>query len=245
MGFTKEDYYWMGGGAILAAIGGFMWWKNSQKNKDQEGITDGGGTGFENNPDQPQTPKDATPKTVGGGRQYPVKVKGGEAGFPADTFRYQKGQVVMAAGGILQTYEAKENADGSWSAKLNKDSQSIKLAGIQPGDKLGEIIWTGITANGNVRYAVKRYGNFTRNVHWIVGNSRIKPIAPNLGTVMLFANKNLNIDRILSKGMFDSPEVEELQRLLGFSKPDGDFGDITEKALVARKGVKSISLNKF
>lgn len=242
MSFTKQDYYWIGGGCIAAAIGGFLWWKNSQNNKDQAQVTDG--SGFDIPTDEPKTPKSSTPKiTTSGGRNTYEPTE--PTSVPKDTFRYQKGQMIMAAKGLLQTYEAKQNADGSFSAKLDKNGKSIPVAKIQPGDKLGEILFAGITDTGHVRYAVRRRGNFQNTYHWILGNSKIAPIEPKLVTVRLFDNKKLNLTRVLSKGLFDNPEVEELQRLLGFEKPDGDFGDITEKALFAKRGVKSISLAKF
>ena len=54
---------------------------------------------------------------------------------------------------------------------------------------------------------------------------------------------SLNRNKLLAKGS-KGLEVRELQRLLGV-KIDGDFGNITLTALLARKGASQISLNAF
>ncbi|MEO8239234.1 MAG: hypothetical protein ABI576_14105 [Flavobacterium sp.] len=54
---------------------------------------------------------------------------------------------------------------------------------------------------------------------------------------------SLNRNKLLAKGS-KGLEVRELQRLLGV-KIDGDFGNITLTALLAKKGVSQISLNAF
>lgn len=59
---------------------------------------------------------------------------------------------------------------------------------------------------------------------------------PQIGT-------SLNRNKILAKGS-KGIEVRELQRLLGV-KIDGDFGNITLTALIAKKRVTQISLNGF
>lgn len=59
---------------------------------------------------------------------------------------------------------------------------------------------------------------------------------PQIGT-------SLNRNKILAKGS-KGIEVRELQRLLGV-KIDGDFGNITLTALIAKKRVTQISLNVF
>ena len=71
------------------------------------------------------------------------------------------------------------------------------------------------------------------------------------------AFEGLDLDMVLSKGSNNS-EVSELQRILvnqynaelGFTGRDkdgidGDFGTMTEKALLKVKGVKQISLKEF
>ena len=71
------------------------------------------------------------------------------------------------------------------------------------------------------------------------------------------AFEGLDLDMVLSKGS-NSSEVSELQRILvnqynaelGFTGRDkdgidGDFGTMTEKALLKVKGVKQISLKEF
>jgi len=71
------------------------------------------------------------------------------------------------------------------------------------------------------------------------------------------AFEGLNLDMVLSKGSNGS-EVSELQRILlnqygadlgftGVEKDgvDGDFGTMTENALLKVKGVKQISLKEF
>lgn len=71
------------------------------------------------------------------------------------------------------------------------------------------------------------------------------------------AFEGLNLDMVLSKGS-KGIEVAELQRILvnqynaelGFTGRDkdgidGDFGTMTEKALLKVKGVKQISLKEF
>ncbi len=63
----------------------------------------------------------------------------------------------------------------------------------------------------------------------------INPI-PQIGT-------SLDRNKILAKGS-KGIEVRELQRLLGV-KIDGDFGNITLTALIAKKRVTQISLNGF
>jgi hypothetical protein len=54
---------------------------------------------------------------------------------------------------------------------------------------------------------------------------------------------SLDRNKLLAKGS-KGLEVRELQRLLGI-KIDGDFGNITLTALLAKKGVSQISLNAF
>ncbi len=54
----------------------------------------------------------------------------------------------------------------------------------------------------------------------------------------------LNSKQLLKKGMYDSPEVKELQRGLGITI-DGHFGPLTENVLFAKNGVKEITLSKL
>ena len=54
----------------------------------------------------------------------------------------------------------------------------------------------------------------------------------------------LNYHMILHKGLKNSREVKKLQEFLNVAI-DGDFGPLTESALMAAKGVKQITLNAF
>lgn len=241
MAFTKEDYYWLAGGGLFAAIGGFMWWKNAQKDKENliPVDTPGNNTGFEI---PANTPKVATPKYNGNTKgTHPPALP---MVNPPDTYKYQIGQRVMADGN-LQTWEAKKRADNSWMSKLDSKGKAIEKASIESGDLLGEIIWVGITADKRTRYVVKRTGKILVDYHWVVGNVNIKAVEPKLGVVQILSNSKLNTTRVLKRGMYDSPEVEELQRLLGFAIRDKDFGEQTEKALYAKRGVKEITLATF
>ncbi|MBC7642236.1 MAG: hypothetical protein H7174_07850 [Flavobacterium sp.] len=56
--------------------------------------------------------------------------------------------------------------------------------------------------------------------------------------------KPLDLEKVLKKGD-KGGEVRKLQSLLGFAKPDGDFGDKTLAALIKQKNVNSISVNGF
>lgn len=56
--------------------------------------------------------------------------------------------------------------------------------------------------------------------------------------------QQLDYNKLLKKGVYNSAEVKKLQELLGVEN-DGDFGPITEAALFNRKGVKEITLNQF
>lgn len=55
----------------------------------------------------------------------------------------------------------------------------------------------------------------------------------------------LNLDLILKKGMYNSPEVSELQRKLGGLTVDGDFGPKTEARLKEVKCVTQIKLKDY
>lgn len=56
--------------------------------------------------------------------------------------------------------------------------------------------------------------------------------------------KPLDLDKVLKKGD-KGGEVAKLQSLLGFVKPDGDFGNLTLAALIKQKNVQQISVNGF
>ena len=70
--------------------------------------------------------------------------------------------------------------------------------------------------------------------------SPVTPTQPAPTKPVITLNKNL----VLKNGSKGN-EVKELQKLLGGIKIDGDFGQETEAALVAKKGVKQITLAQF
>lgn len=251
MNISNEDKYWIGGGVLMAIAGGFMWWKKTQKAKEAT-TNDQPDTDYKlepsgnTNPVKGNTkpPKGATPSYT------PVRQAGSNT---ADSFRYKTGQIVMAKEPMgLQTYETFQKADKSWGAKL-KDGLAVKKAKITDGDKLGKIIWAGITEQGKTRYVVERDGNLIKTYHWILGNDGIKVISSDTSTAKL-----LDMNRVLSYGD-RGEEVEKLQELLGFVSKriaqvnkkeklnvlDGDFGPATEKALYESKGVRAIALKNF
>lgn len=86
---------------------------------------------------------------------------------------------------------------------------------------------------------------FRNNIMAMFSKSPSAPTAPaptgggqNTQPTQLDYNKNLY------KGLNNSNEVKLLQQWLGITA-DGDFGPVTENALLNRKGVKQITLNQY
>lgn len=78
-------------------------------------------------------------------------------------------------------------------------------------------------------------------VFWDDIRKKFKRDAPATTTT---PDDGLDYNRVLKKGV-TGEEVKKLQQLLGNVEVDGIFGPITEAALLARKGVTSISLTQF
>lgn len=225
---TTEDKIYIGVGAAIIGVGGFMYYKNNQKTKNSEPKTID--VPFEDVSNETldgriKTPSSATPTIVNSPTQNQSE----------NQPKLEKGQVVMAKlWNGTQTFEVKKDANGVYF------STGVKKAKFKFGDKIGRIIQTAQTSNGAWQYVVERKGAVLTSLHYVYGNN-VSPVLPILTPKRVLNTKGLLVNRRLHKGMFNSKEVAELQNRLGLN-PDGDFGKLTEDALMKFKKVKTIRL---
>lgn len=240
---TEKVMY--GLGTILLFGGGFIWYKKSQKDKEQDAATDYGNENANtqelpaNAPvKNPTNPTYATPSYVDNTTTLPVE---NAVIRDADKFGYKYGQEVMShPKNGTQTYVPKKNADKTFETDGKKQTY------FQPGDPIGIIVWVGKKPNGTFRYVVKRVGRtgiFPDSFHWIADTRHIKPINKNLGT---FENVSYDVNKLLKFGS-KGDEVKELQKRLKISvdKVVGIFGKNTRNALMQQKKLSEIRLKDW
>lgn len=235
---TTQNKILIGIGSALALGAGYMIYNKSKKDKPTE---------FK---DTSQEPTIATPPIVGPrtnvSKWFPTMVLKRQpqpTGRNAETIGFKIGQMVKATTAGTQTYVPIKQGDGNFR------SDGKKQTFFNQGDIIGEIIWVGRKQDKTFRYVVKRTGGYgVISYHWIADTRHIAPHGTDLGVINYDTKAigaGLDKNRILTKGMFDNDEVKELQRLLGVTKPDGDFGKNTEALLLKVKGVTKIRLSEF
>ncbi len=233
---SNQEKLLYGGGVALLIGGGIIWYIRSQKEKELEESTDYGDTNTAVEPytpvvsNTPKTPSLATPTITYNQTQNPVRT--------IENFAYPVGQQVMANSFYgTQTYVAIKKADGTYFTK------GEKYVKFNNGDAIGSIIWVGKMSNGTYRYVVKRTGNLGLvTYYWIADTKVIKPIGKILQTINPNATQ-LDSNKLLKRGI-KGDEVKELQKRLKITA-DGDFGKITETALLHQKKISQIRLKDW
>lgn len=233
--WTQEDKYWAIGGAAVAVVGGLYLYNQSKKNQEAELLDAGDGTYLDTVPqNQP---------VVSPTGQISPKPKPKPTTTPRqpDAVKYAVGQEVMAIGfSGTKGYETRKMANGQYTT----DAPAVVKATFKKGDKIGKIIWIGAYADGTFRYVIQRDGLVLKQLYWIADYRVISPISKATTTKPTTGGtSSLNVNLVLKKGT-KGAEVRELQKRLGIVI-DGDFGPQTESLLIARKGVKQITLSKY
>lgn len=229
---TTENKILIGAGSFLALVGGFIWYKKNQQNKDLQAND----TAFLDTP-----AIDASINNIPSTATAPVKLPVSKpiSTVIPDGFSYRTGQRIMAnlRNGV-PAQDVFKDANGQYFTKGN----NIKRFAY--GDEIGEIIWIGKRPDGTFRYVAKKKVLGFSQLYW-VEHKDVKPIGvviPPKPTVRSL--EGLDLNKVLSRGVYDSNEVKELQKRLKVTA-DGDFGQNTENALLAKKGVKEIKLKDF
>lgn len=240
MDLTTTDKYLLGGGAVLAVVGGVLWYKNSQKNKQDETAGDqtyvDAGTGGNTTND---TPKKLPAGTTKAQEQAIAQIPGRQP----DKVRFYKGDVLIANS---------ENGVKTYSVEvlgLNKyKNGGSERATFKKGDTIGKVIWVGTSPDKTFRYVVSRDGRiFNGQLYWVTDASIVVKKGTALNPVLQPGTVTIYTGILLKRGQKNPNEVKELQRKLGFKglDVDGDFGGKTETALMNQKGVKQIRLIDF
>lgn len=235
--WTQEDKYWAIGGAAVAVGGGLYWYIQSQKDKQDEAAATKDGTYLDT-----ETQTQPTLQTGTKPKPKPVKTP-----RQPDAVKYKVGQEVMAIGfSGTKGYQTRKMANGNYTT----DTPAVVKATFRKGDKIGRIIWVGGLPDGTFRYVIQRDGKVLNQIYWIADYRLIKPInlkatpRPQTGAA---PKSVLNVNLVLKKGS-KGAEVKELQKILGIKSTIagfGTFGTQTENLLIARKGVKQITLSKY
>jgi murein DD-endopeptidase MepM/ murein hydrolase activator NlpD len=127
-------------------------------------------------------------------------------------------------------YTGIEIDNGTYKLQLFYMTGSIPVGtAVKVGQKIG-------TAQN---IAAKYSAGMTNHIHMQVQKNGVM-----IDPTTMFQDATLNLSLLLSKGLYNSPEVKRLQQLLGVVA-DGHFGPQTELALIARKGVTKIALKDF
>lgn len=227
---NKDKVLFAVGGGLLIVAGIIIWKKNQTAN---DAANDAGGQYI----DQPTQPAKSEPVKI------PVKTADAPTKISAvipDGFSYRVGQRVMAnVRPNVPVQDVFLKADGEYS------TNGKNVDRFEYGKEIGVIKWIGKRPDGTYRYVVARktLGLFEQ-LYW-VNHKHVKPVGPIIPPAPTVRNlTGLNLDLLLHRGVYNSKEVAELQKRLGIAA-DGDFGQNTENALLAKKGVKEIKLKNF
>lgn len=234
--WTQEDKYWAIGGAAVAVVGGLYLYNQSKKNQEAALVGPGDGTYI----DTETQPKPKPTLQIGTSpKPKPVKPK-----RQPDAVKYAVGQEVMAIGfSGTKGYQTRKMANGNYTT----DTPIVVKATFKKGDKIGKIIWVGALSDGTFRYVIQRDGNLLNQIYWIADYRVISPIGKAAPKKPVTGGTSLNVNLVLKKGLKGN-EVMELQKRLGMKSTIsgyGTFGPQTENLLIARKGVKQITLSKY
>lgn len=233
---TNDEKLLYGGGIVLLLGGGAIWYFRNKKEKEQEESTDYGTENTQvevSTPVVPKPPKKPVLATPTYTTPKPLVITPVRT---ADNFRYAVGQEVKAAlKNGTQTY-------GVIGTSPDFETNGVKKAKFNYGDKIGTIVWAGTRSNGTFRYVVKRIGLIETGYYWITDNRGIKPTGKILNTINFNAS-NLDSNKLLKRGVKGN-EVKELQRRLNIIA-DGDFGKNTETALLHKKKTSAIRLKDW
>lgn len=229
---TTENKILIGAGSFLAIVGGFIFYKKSQENKELPANDTAFLDSEYSEPKVPIVPKLAT---------APIKAQPSKPinTVIPDGFSYRIGQRIMAnlRNGV-PAQDVFKDANGQYFTKGN----NIKR--FDYGDEIGEIIWIGKRPDNTYRYVAKKSFGLFSQLYW-VEHKDIKPIGvvkPPKATVR--STDGLDMNKLLHRGVYNSKEVKELQKRLKVTA-DGEFGQNTEKKLLAIKGVKQIKLKDY
>lgn len=241
---TKEDKIYIGSGIALVIAGAGFWWyksKKSQDNSTQETID----IPYQDVTNTPQikVPAIATPPIATTTASAPVREPEPVKVNPKKLIPIAVGQEVMANVTTgLKCYDVQRKANGDYYTNKNH------IETIDYGKKIGFIKAILKRSDGTYRYVVEQtlrasFGDATaKRLLWCPDGSVLVPIGKIIPVKENFnVPAGLILTRNLHRGIYDSPEVKELQKRLGLTQ-DGDFGLNTEKALFTQKKVKQIRL---
>lgn len=157
-------------------------------------------------------------------------------------FRTAPGEAIFAPISGTVTRVAYPYADDMryTGVEIKNGSYTVKMFYLSPTIKIGSTVSAGQQIGIAQDISAKHGAAMINHVHFEVYDTTGKLLNP----TGLIPGISLNMNLILSKGLMNSPEVAELQRRLGIIA-DGDFGQLTEAALLKAKGVRQIALKSL
>lgn len=228
---TTENKVIAGVGGLLLLVGGIVFWNKRKANNEIENVDS------QLYLDQPtnepvKIPASTTTKALVTTKPVITKVI-------QDGFSYRIGQEIMAnVRPNVPAQDVQLNANGEYY------TNGENIGRFPYGSKIGKIKEVLRRPDGTYRYVVARSEFFGEKLYWL-DHKNVKPIGvvvPPSPTVRSTAGLDMNLT--LHRGLYNSKEVEELQKRLKL-KVDGDFGPNTENALFVVKKVKEIKLKDF
>lgn len=167
---------------------------------------------------------------------------GGTRSHNGIDFRATPGEAIFAPISGTVTRIAYPYADDMryTGIEIKNESYTVKMFYLIPTAKVGTAVKKGNQVGIAQDISAKHGAQMINHVHFEVYDNTGRLLNP----TALIPGVSLNIGLLLKKGLYNSPEVAELQRRLGILA-DGDFGQLTENALVAAKGVKQITLKSL
>lgn len=243
---TQEDKYWLIGGLTLVGVGtGIYIYKQAKAKKDEEEAAlytqsqnQSISVSETTEPSLSNTPYNGSNQSVNTSTPTVSAV---------DKFTFIKGQKVQAnlVGGQVIGHQTIKDANGTYQQKVDtKTGRLIEVKKFDFGSEIGTIIdvRNNKAKNKKIYYVQTSSGVLV----FLNGGNEFYPI----GKLLVPAKTipaGLDVNKVLKKGIYDSKEVEQLQKYLGFTgkNVDGDFGSMTETALYKAKGVKQIALKDW
>jgi len=119
-------------------------------------------------------------------------------------------------------------------------SYKVKMFYLSASVTIGTEVKAGQQIGTAQNISDKHGSSMVNHIHFEIYDKNGILLDPTTMIPVVSLNQNL----LLKKGLYNSPEVQELQIRLKVTA-DGDFGQLTENALVKAKGVKQITLKTF
>lgn len=157
-------------------------------------------------------------------------------------FRAMPGEAVLSpiTGTVTRQLYAYANDSRYTGIEIKNTNYTVQMFYLSLTVKVGAKVTAGKQIGIAQDISAKHGKAMVNHIHFEVYDKNGKLLNP----TDLIASASLNMSLVLKYGLYDSPEVAELQRRLGITA-DGDFGQQTQAALITAKGVKEIALKSF